>query len=182
MKYFYIHGFGSSADSETRKQLEAELGEPVVGLTYDYTEPKNFIVDMFKQIDNHLRFSDVRIVIFASSLGAYVAQRISYYYQGSIFVLYNPSTKPEDTLGKYGVSQEVLDRYCQLPLEPITSTSVSRIVILSKDDEVLDYKVAEDLFSKSARIVHTTGGHRMTPENIKLLVKEAKFSMNQILP
>lgn len=180
MKYFYIHGYGSSPNSETRRLLQQELGQHVVGLSYDYAHPESFVSQIMHLV-NPL-YKAERITFFASSLGGYVAQRVSFLYPSSIFVLYNPSIKPENTLGKYGVPYEVLESYRTRPLPEYKADSVSRVVVLSTDDEVIDYKVADDFFKDSARIVYTKGGHRMTLENAKLLVAEAKFSENQILP
>jgi len=180
-KIFYIHGYNSSINSSTLTELRKHIPD-VIALTYDHTDPKASIDAMTKVIytlstpDDGADHDDV--IIVASSLGGWYANEISKRMICDL-VLYNPATAPWRSLGKYGVSEEVLDRYADVAIDISSTRHVPRThVILSTDDEVIDHKEALFLYSHIANVTLTTGGHRSTPENIRLIVDAAYYLDN----
>jgi predicted esterase YcpF (UPF0227 family) len=165
MTIYYIHGYGSNLESSTLKSLQKYF--PVVGLTYDYKDPAGGVADMVAKIQE----SDEYPVIIASSLGGWYAEQLTNYISGD-FIMYNPSTNPWGSLTKYGVEKEVLDKYAALN-KPMRV--VNRSIILSTDDEVIDYKLAVMKYVENSAIEFTTGGHRMTDNNLKIIADEVKF-------
>lgn len=177
MKIFYIHGFNSSVNSDTLKMLQKTYPD-AVGLTYDYENPEASINALAKQVNDVS--VGTHVVILASSLGGWYAEQLTDRVVAD-FILYNPATQPWDTLKKYDVPKLVLNRYERYskmyrPYIPIAS----RTVILSEDDEVISPKYAKVKYSINTNLVLTTGGHRMTEENMELVVDEIKYLENQL--
>jgi uncharacterized protein len=155
IKYYYIHGFGSSVNSETLKRF-VSAGYDVCGLTYDYTNPKDGILNMVSEIMNSYDDYDWCIII-GSSLGGWYAEQVSSYVSGD-YVLFNPAIDPVETLGKLGVSNEFLSKY-RIPFKFIPT---KRTVILATDDEVINYRPTEEIYKNKAKIKYVSGGHRIT--------------------
>lgn len=160
---YYIHGCGSSLKSDTLLGLQKEMD--VVGLTYDIQNPVGSINKLVDSIH------DEHPIIIGSSIGGWFAEQLSNYISGS-FVMYNPSTEPWDSLSKYGIQKEILDTFKSLDKPMRVAT---RVVIVSTDDEILNPELAIVKYSSNSWVEFTIGGHRMTSDNLKLIVREAKF-------
>lgn len=169
-KIYYIHGFNSSPESETLMKLR-ETFPTAIGLTYDYEDPLGSVSRMSDNI--HL---DTYPIIVGSSLGGWYAEKLSQTIVGD-YIFYNPSTCPNITLNAYGVPRLVLDKYIDTT---IPKNGISRSVFLSTDDLVIDHSIALNKYSSKAYIKTTTGGHRMTPTNMKLITDRIKFLQNQL--
>jgi predicted esterase YcpF (UPF0227 family) len=176
-KIFYIHGFGSTIDSPTLKMLQKTYPD-AIGLTYDHTNPKESISKLARQVNEYS--IGEHVVIIGSSLGGWYVEQLTDRVVAD-FILYNPATMPWITLDKYDVGQEVLYKYKEYstvyrPYTPVAS----RTVILSTDDEVIDPKYAMVKYMNLANSMLTSGGHRMTQENMDLITDEIKFLENQL--
>lgn len=173
---FYIHGFGSGPDSRTGAELKMFIPN-LVCLTYDHTDPAGSLDKMVSEIRAESAGNDV--IIIGSSLGGWYTNEISKRVICDV-VLYNPATAPWNSLGKYGVSSDVLKLYSAVTINSgITiSKTCRRHVILSVDDEVLDHRVALALYKDRSSVSMTTGGHRSTPENIAIIVDRVSYLDN----
>jgi len=177
MKYqiYYIHGFGSSVNSPT-VDLFRTYYPGLIALTYDVNDPSKSILALAKQINS----SDSYPIIVGSSLGGWYAEQLTRYVVGD-FILYNPAIDPGTTLAKYGVSKDVLFDYRAVTLmNPLKQ--VSRTVFLCEDDEVIPADKTAIKYSSIAKIIYTSGGHRMTPKNMKKIVDHIIYLKNQIVP
>jgi predicted esterase YcpF (UPF0227 family) len=169
----YIHGFGSSVNSETLKQLKCSF-PTAIGLTYDHTNPADSIRNMVSEIR---KYASKDVVIVGSSLGGWYTEQLTKYVVAD-FILYNPSTQPEKALAKYGVSQDDLLKYKSLA--SYTLPAASRNVILSIDDQVIDPILADVKYKNTAAMTYTAGGHRMTSEAMDIIVKKINYLRNQL--
>ena len=160
----YFHGYGSSPNSDKAIALRSNFSVFAPSIPLDFDEARE---SLLMQITKwHLEEVNLNQTIFCgTSLGGYWA-----FLMSSIFnvpaVLINPSTNPASTLKRYNpnLTSEQLLKYKKL--EP-TLDGVSRIVLLAKDDEALDYRIAENLFKDYADIrIHETGKHRFNQINI----------------
>jgi predicted esterase YcpF (UPF0227 family) len=80
-------------------------------------------------------------------------------------VLINPSCTPSDTLKRYNDSKLSAFQLSKFKdLNP--QRGLPRIVILAKDDDVLDFNIASNLFKDKAQVVFCdNGGHRFNNIN-----------------
>lgn len=172
-KIFYIHGFGSSVNSETLKKLQKSFPD-AVGLTYDHSEPEASLMSLVAQLQ---QYANDDLIIVASSLGGWYAEKLT----GRIianYILYNPSTQPEKTLSRHNLSQEILYKYKTLNTNVLPVSS--RNVIISIDDETIDPVIADNKYRETADMTYTAGGHRMTPEAMNVIVNKINFLENQL--
>lgn len=170
---YYIHGFGSSANSNTLNMLQ-EYYPDAVGLVYDSNEPSKSIASMYEKINS----VDSYPIIVGSSLGGWYAEQLTSFVVGD-FILYNPTTNPEVSLAKYNLDQKILFKY-----KLISSTAkylpTSRSILLSVDDVVIDPQLAMIKYKHTA-VIHTTfGGHRMTERNMQIIAARIKYLENQL--
>ena len=170
---YYIHGFGSSKESSTLKMLQ-EYFPRSIGLTYDYTDPENSL----KRLTAELNSDPNEKIIVGSSLGGWYAEQLTSRVLAE-FILYNPQTEPEIGLKKYNISNDILEKYRRLN-KNILDKSISRVVILSHDDNVVPHLTAYHKYSDICLLKITNGGHRMTHENMKLIVESISYMENSI--
>ena len=171
---FYIHGFGSSVNSETLQSLR-KFYPDAEGLTYDHDQPFQSISTMVKDV--RATAGDRDVVIVGSSLGAWYAEQLTAHIVGD-FIMYNPCTQPEVSLHKYGVGIDTLQAYKLRSTK--TLPPASRTVVLCFDDVVIDPRIADVKYSSVSDMLYTNGGHRMTPYNLSIIVDKIKFLQNQI--
>ena len=170
---FYIHGFGSSIESDTLKLLQKYVPD-AIGLTYDHNDPAGSIKALTVQLES---YADKDMIIVGSSLGGWYTEQLTRKVVAQ-FILYNPATQPEKTLENYGVPQDVLFKYKSLNINYIAPAS--RNVIISIDDTVINPIIADRKYKILADMSYTAGGHRMTSEAMDIIVKKIKFLENQI--
>jgi predicted esterase YcpF (UPF0227 family) len=150
----YFHGYGSSPQSDKVKGLSQhfDVFAPEIPIQYDVA--KAYLHGM---LSDYCRKRD--LVLVGTSLGGYWAGVMSNLLALPA-VLINPSCYPSVTLSRYRdskLTEEELRKYIPLVL----STDAPRSILLAKDDNVINYEVAETLFSKKCDVkVFETGGHR----------------------
>jgi predicted esterase YcpF (UPF0227 family) len=172
MKIIYIHGYGSSGSSESASKLKNFIPE-LITPTYDPSTPSKSLKELLELVDSQRD----EVLLIGSSLGGWYANQICNRRKKAIAVLYNPSTQPEKTLSKYGISKEILEEYKKLKVANRDSAVYGpmKTVILSTDDEVIDYQIAKKYFRDKAEIVENTGGHRIGNNYPEVLREVAKL-------
>lgn len=174
---FYIHGYGSSVNSDTLKMLQKDFPD-AIGLTYDFREPITSIEVLIDFVNSFCSSQESFPIIIGSSLGGWYAEQLTKHVVAD-YIMYNPSTSPENTLTKYGLPQAVLFKYKQVSVAS-KFLPTSRSVLLSVDDETIDYNNAYIKYKGIADVQLTDGGHRMTEKNMQLIVARINYLRNQI--
>ncbi len=163
----YIHGFASSKNSSTGQWIKDNF-EEVRLLEYDSgaTYAENFTA-LKEQVKGGRE-----IIYVGSSLGGYYAMQMMMY--AGIYsrcILINPVTEPrtlKHLLGTHknfhtgkdiNFTEEVWASYPEIDF--IRLSDYNKNVLLAKDDEVLDYKIAQKNFQGMALITYIKGGHRL---------------------
>jgi len=177
-KIFYIHGFGSSPQSDTLRKIQKVFPD-AIGLTYDANDPVNSVILMRDEIERISAKEACYPTIVGSSLGGWYAEQLTRHVVAD-FIMYNPATSPETSLVKYGVPQAILYKYRILSGYALYKNPASRTVVLSMDDEVLDAAVVFSKYVEISKIVKTSGGHRMTDQNMKIIIDEIQYLENQL--
>jgi uncharacterized protein len=174
---YYIHGFGSTTESATVKMLRKDFPD-AIGLDYEHTDPETSIRMLIEFINEKSLADGTFPIIVGSSLGGWYAEQLTEAVVAN-FILYNPSTQPAVTLSRHGLSQDVLSSYEQISsLRKFLPTL--RSVLLSVDDEIIDYQIANNKYKDIASVQLTDGGHRMTEKNMQLIVARIKYLQNQL--
>ncbi len=171
MTIIYLHGFNSDGNSTTIKEIRKEISG-LLSISYDYIEADIAFQQIRELIDDTLQ-KDNDLIIAGTSLGGFWANYFSQKYQLKC-VLVNPAINPSVTLRKAvefspllnyntGESREFIfdhaDAYkkYEVPVE----SGINRIIVLGKNDEVIDYKKSEEVFRNKGRIILTEEGHRI---------------------
>ena len=166
----YIHGFGGSGQG-----VKANLFR-----TYYQKQKKSFLapslsyipdlaISTLKEIITTCKNSDIKLI--GSSLGGFYAIYLASKYNLKA-VLINPSTDPLNTLPKgiedgsalnfYDLSRfEVNQNHLNMLKKyyPNTKRDENFLLLLQKDDDVIDYTIADAKFKNSKKIITTGGGH-----------------------
>jgi len=160
----YIHGFASCGDSNKTKFLRENF-------------PKVLCPDVPVDPDEAIMFLQKLIVannvslIIGSSLGGFYAAYLAQKFEIKT-VLLNPSTQPFLTLAPYvgtntffcsGESFEwTKDHVAKLWEYAISKNSIKApvLVLLQKDDEVLDYTKAAEFYEDYDVVIQEGGNHR----------------------
>ncbi len=160
----YIHGFASCGNSN-KTQLLRESFDGVLcpDIPVDPDEAISFLHRLI--LDN-----DVELII-GSSLGGFYAAHLAERFQIKA-VLLNPSTQPFITLvpyvgtNKFFCSGETFE-WTKEHITKLFSYAISKdsikapvLVLLQKDDEVLDYTKAAEFYENYEVIIQEGGNHR----------------------
>ena len=174
----YIHGFGGSGKGvkaslfrEHFKQKGVKFLAP--SLSYTPTLAVSTLEEIIQNCNNN------NIKLIGSSLGGFYAIYLANKYNLKA-VLINPSTNPMQTLGKIvkEQNQRALNffdlSYFDFNLNHIYmlknyyTKDIKKelfLLMLQKDDDVIDYTIAKDKFSGAKMIIDSGGGHSF--ENIQ---------------
>ncbi len=156
MKIYYINGYDGE-NSIKPKQLSQILETEVQHIIYNYKE--NNILE----IANKCKDADL---IIASSTGAYIARKICFDNTIPLISL-NPVTNLEETFKKLGIPKPKIE---ELP----KNYSLCELILINKDDELIDYKTTSAQFPNKSKVFET-GGHRfenILDEDVKEAIKD----------
>jgi predicted esterase YcpF (UPF0227 family) len=167
----YLHGFGSNGNA-FKARLMRRLYPAVELLSPDLPhEPEQAIDNVGRLIRDHC--DRKKILLIGSSLGGFYALHLCSSMSVSA-VLLNPTIRPlhdldrkiqtgsqsSDQLIKHWRDQhrKQLERYWHAP-DTVKGTNL--LVYLNRDDEILDYRIAESYFRQTGCriIINDNGGH-----------------------
>lgn len=177
----YFHGWrGFSREngaceivvSEKGKKLEdyyLKIGGEVICPQLEYEKSGQNIEKMLCEVERHLKGCELdRVVFVGTSLGGYIAFRAQEKF-GCPSVIINPSCKPMETVG--------VD-FPEIRREEVLHCKSPRVVLLAKDDDVIDPEIAGRIFEKGAQIEWFEGlGHRFS--NMEIVIRYIDEIYNQ---
>lgn len=170
----YLHGFNSTGDSAKGKALKSSLQGDIdfYTPTYHY-EPDLAIASLtkyIKHIVSQQSKNEPRMII-GSSLGGFYAQYLARQFSGFKVVLINPALGPITTLQnhlgenknfytgeKYILQQKHLDQLQRYNVEQPCLNHTKTLLLIDKDDEVIEYSFAVEQYKKCAEIILYDGG------------------------
>lgn len=169
-----LHGFLSAIPNGTYKRLFRKFHEThqVIGVNYDplnVTGTRDFLT---KEVI--LKLEGKRTTVLGTSLGGWWALQLGQWAGAERIIILNPVLSPEVQLrshvGKtelnprrnvhYVTTTEAIAPYAGFVL-PRTA-GISKLIILTRDDPVMDYRVAAQRFRNDASartVIYDTGGH-----------------------
>lgn len=175
MKYYYIHGYGSTGERAFSGLKNAGLKDLNL-VRWDSDQSYN---DTIRQISRQMDLND-DVCIIASSFGGYLAAHLQYNGMAQ-FVLVNPliDVYNQFYLGNHSktFSKDVAETYINKS-DTIRFKGYPITIMLAKNDEVLDYRIARDFYKTTSEIKYISGGHVLT--DFKTVVDEIKLNEGNI--
>ena len=184
MNIIYLHGFNSDGNSTTIKALRESYPE-LISISYDYIYADVAYEEINTLIEQTLK-TDKDLLIAGTSLGGFWANYFAQKHQLKC-VIVNPALQPSVTLRKAiayspiknfnsGIERtftnENADSYKKYEVE--ITEGIERIIVLGKNDDVIDYRKSEEAYKGKGEIILTEEGHRIEDHNnIVNIIKKA---------
>ncbi len=172
MNYYYIHGFASGKNSSTFGKIRGQI--PFAkALAFD--SAKTYSENM-ESLVSQIAGNNEPCCIIGSSLGGFYAMQLTpFVHCCAARLLVNPCVVPRSTLKSFkgdcqdfetGKPFSLTSDICNSYPEDLDVVKLSRgiptAVLLSKNDEVLDFRIAEHKFRHIADIKYINGKHRLS--------------------
>ena len=139
----YCHGYGSNPNTDKLQQLK-DAGfdaycylaciDPVVAFDSISNEIDLMLLDYLHQ--------DIELIFVGTSLGGWMASKLAKAYDCRAVII-NPSYDPELSLEKYGISEEIRNKYSKINI------SEKFHYFFAEKDEVLDHSNCLDAAASS---------------------------------
>ena len=156
--------------------------------TYTYA-PSQAIASLEKYISELIKDKPGEpLLIVGSSLGGYYAQYLARKFKGARVAMINPALGPVDTLEKFlGENRNFYtgESYILEPvhLEQLKGLDVSQpckdaietLILIDKEDEVIDYLFSVDKYKRCARIILYEAGDHQFQHMPEALIELEKF-------
>ena len=170
-----LHGFLSAMPNHNYYVLEEAFGatHTVVGFNYDYLDVARNVEEFDAFYEGFLRSRDV--VVVGTSLGGFWADYFANRIGAKGLIMVNPVADPAERaakhLGKHYskkrdktvvVTEQTVAAYTAL--EPATDSEIEALLLLCRDDEVLDFQDAARRYGtrKDTKTVYfDEGGHSL---------------------
>jgi len=173
----YIHGFASSSFSKKAKIFKEEYKNEILCPSLSYIP--SLALSTLEELIEFFLDKKEKVQLIGSSLGGFYCMYLANKY-GLKAVLINPAVYPSKTLEKIGmqsnyydaslfeVKKEHLSSLKQMEQSTIKNKT-DFLLLLQKEDEVLDYKEAQDFLKGCKLYVEEGGNHSF--ENIQRYFK-----------
>ena len=180
----YIHGFGSSGLGGKASLFSECFSENIILPSLSYVP--TLAIDTLEQLIKLLLSKKEQLSLIGSSLGGYYAMYLASKYHLKA-VLINPAITPYKTLDKIGmatnyydltsfeVTQEHIDALKGFEVDVIENQN-NFMVLLQKDDDVLDYKDAVNKLPHAFLHIEEGGSH--TFDGIERYFEKIEYFFN----
>ncbi len=174
--FAYIHGLNSDG-RRSQHALEQCLGKRVFNLSWESDRPFDenlaYLLMQCEKIEEENESEDAFdfLDLIGSSMGGYYASVIASIKNRSC-ALFNPVVYPRKTLKKflgtntnfatgrkYEITQSLIDTYNYEG--HLQDYGIRRLVVLGKNDEILDYREAAAFYKDISRIIITEDKHQI---------------------
>ncbi len=170
-----LHGFLSAMPNYNYYRLDEAFGaeHTVVGFNYDYLDVARNLAEFDAFYEGFLRGRDV--VVIGTSLGGFWADYFANRIGARGLIMVNPVADPAARATKHlgahyskkrdktvVVTEQTVADYAAL--EPAADAGIERLLLLCKDDDVLDFREAERRYGALAgtrTVYFDEGGHSL---------------------
>ncbi len=171
----YIHGFGGSGEGVKAKAFREYFKNKDKFIAPSLSYVPNLAISTLKEIIKNCQNEKINLI--GSSLGGFYAIYLAHLFNLKSLLI-NPSIYPWETLERFtkeekrGLNFYDLSyfEFNNIHLESLKAFRVKNIkkdlffLLLQKDDDVIDYKIAFNIFKGAKVILDEGGGHSF--ENI----------------
>lgn len=187
MTAIYLHGFNSDSNSTTIRELKKKI-PGLISISYDYINADIAYKQINSLIVETLK-SGPDLLIAGTSLGGFWANYFAQKFHLKC-VIVNPSLHPSDSL-KRAVAESPIKNFNSGEERTFTDENaaayekyeedikpgISRTIVLGKNDELIDYRKAEEAFKGKGTIILTDEGHRIEDYGriVKIIEEAAAF-------
>ncbi|MGB0505525.1 MAG: YqiA/YcfP family alpha/beta fold hydrolase [Pikeienuella sp.] len=171
-----FHGFRSAVPNGTYKRVRKLLkkSHTTIGVNYNYFDIEGTKVLLEKLAAEELAGRNV--TVFGTSLGGFWADWFGRHIGADQIVMINPVPKPSEEMAKHvGITEESTRRAISLTttaeqvagytaLEDGGHADIPTLLILTRDDDALDYRLAEQRFAGRPGlqlVMFDEGGHTL---------------------
>lgn len=169
----YIHGYGSTGDSETAQGLRRLLSEKfdVAAPTYNGSNP----IEAAMTIEAAIPIAETRnIVLTGTSLGGFFANYFARKHDLPA-ILINPALVPSQALAEFRKAQPILDAYQRLEDEERGFTAMPpRQLIVGLKDDILDPQENCRALKDVAEVIEVPMGHHAEPAFFGLIAQSVR--------
>jgi uncharacterized protein len=182
----YIHGFSSSANSTKGRILKEYFGDKEKVLTPGLPEEPNKTMQVLEELINSAK--NEKILLVGSSLGGFYALALHSKYKNLRTVLINPALYPYEQMKVYiGMNinrsngetfewkEEYLSQLKKINDEMDDKHLESVMLLLAKDDELLDYKDTVNFLGKTGETILLNNARHQFSIFIEVLDEINKF-------
>jgi len=172
---FYFHGLGSSGEAVKANRLREYFSarEPAVEVlspTYPAWDVREGERVLRLEVNQAIAAHPTEPLLFVgSSMGGFYARRLAGAFPGARIALINPALTPATGLAKYiGVNERIhTGEEFVITAEHVAAFGeaeewelVPTLLLIDKGDEVLDYRVAADIYEgRAERVLFEDGCH-----------------------
>lgn len=172
MKIIYFPGFGGDKSSKTYLKINEKYKDCGI-ITYDNINAESAFMQIQNQIKNYL---SVKPILIGQSLGGFWAEYFAIQYDLNL-ILINPSLEPHQSLRKYDLSEDDLNRFKKFNSKEFSKRKTS--IILSKNDTVVDTSPVLEKYKSSANFRYIEGDHKLVEfETLFEEIKKMKFEID----
>ncbi|WP_325892959.1 alpha/beta hydrolase YcfP [Grimontia sp. NTOU-MAR1] len=151
----YLHGFDSNSPGNHEKVMQLQFIDPDVRfINYSTLHPKHDMQHLLKEVSKQMGMSDDKSpLICGVGLGGFWSERIGF-LSGIKQVIFNPNLFPQENMeGRIDRPEEYADIATKC-VESFRAKNAGRcMVVLSKEDEILDNTRSEEVLSPYYDIV-----------------------------
>jgi predicted esterase YcpF (UPF0227 family) len=156
----YVHGYGSSGNTDTAVNLRLLLAPDydLISPSYDASHPLEAIRLLEAVVEEH-----PSLIVVGTSLGGFLTNYLSLTHNLRAVII-NPVLKPSASLHKYGEVDSVLAKFSQLEDKAAdASHQPARVVVVGLRDDVVDPHTNGMTLTGNVSMVELDMGHRVEP-------------------
>jgi len=162
MQYVYIHGFGTTGANSTKfkKILAHATANNAKAIALEWNEHQPDILNQLtSQLNNQINWNEPVCLIGSSTGGNFTYQLLAQFADKEIsFVLINPLLNVEQRKIDNYLFPMLLANQLKDPTEDLSNG----LIILGKNDEVLDYNYTYQRLHKSNKIIVGEWNHTLS--------------------
>jgi predicted esterase YcpF (UPF0227 family) len=169
----YLHGYGSTGDTDTAVNLRRALADDftVLSPSYDGSDPVAAALQLEALMVTH---ASAAPVLIGTSLGGFFANYLARVCNVRA-VLINPALAPSSSLHKHGENAATLAGYQQLEAaEKVQVHRPARVVVIGLRDDVVDPRTNGLLLKDDVQTVMLDMGHRVEPAYVETIAGLAR--------
>ena len=167
--FVYCHGYGSSPNSDKVDRIRKQFPSDSV-VAFDADIDPNIALNQVGDKVLDALLEDVngggQLIIIGTSLGGWLASELADQFD-ALAIIINPSSDPKETLAKYGVPEEIREKYESLSLRNLHR----KRFYIDPDDEVINHDLLLSYLPEENVILEPGVGHRFNGPEFERMLK-----------